>query len=731
MPLSEFFDHFMQTASEDSAGMLSHRNAFRSVPRSANSAAMIYEPLIAALNRSTKRKSRCPGFVFDNASARSTKPRTLGHMKPHVCCYAAENVEAARSADYAYRCELAFVELFIDVRPHPKDDIFLDPPHDAKPGARARSDPSDDFLASCEDEDLAALLQKMFGEHIAYVVEIFARQFRTWLFTVSMCGSMARFLRWDRSGCIVTEAFDVRERPELFCEFLWRFSQMSDAGRGHDRTAMPGTPEDERLFRDAVRAHVQTQLEIEGTELEKAITEHYAPGHVTILHVLGPDPVATPDAVRRFIVSRPVISPLGTLTGRGTRGFWSVDVQTGHIVFLKDVWRSDSARGQEGTMLERLNHLGVRNVPSFVWHGDVPFFLPDEGETQMTWTDQFWRAPWARKLNGREVDVTQFIHYRLVVGTVGYSLKRFRGTEELLNVTYDVFQAMRDAHSKDSRIHRDISVANVIMVKEPDRAIRRGYLIDWEASCEVDETGEALSPGRAGTWAYMSYKLLLDPRGETKATLQDDMESLLYVVLYCALLWLPHNLSRDRLARLIVCIFDQYERYAGDFRGGAGKVANAAERMFTQEVKFRSAVGPWLETVMDYHLPPPTLRGEYRDYWSNPEYLDTFWREFLDGRTLERDDRVTHDHPRATGKYVLRNDEWRSAKPTLRTLPKRQALEEDLGGRPVVKRPRLDAHGYPPQTAPRRSQRIHAKKTPGAKATRSKGRRHGATCRSS
>lgn len=55
---------------------------------------------------------------------------------------------------------------------------------------------------------------------------------------------------------------------------------------------------------------------------------------------------------------------------------------------------------------------------------------------------------------------------------------------------------MRDALAKDSRIHRDISVGNIILVKEPGQDIRRGYLIDWEASNVIDAAGESMQPGR-------------------------------------------------------------------------------------------------------------------------------------------------------------------------------------------------------------------------------------------
>ena len=56
---------------------------------------------------------------------------------------------------------------------------------------------------------------------------------------------------------------------------------------------------------------------------------------------------------------------------------------------------------------------------------------------------------------------------------------------------------MRDAQDKASRTHRDISVANILLVKEPGSTMRRGVLIDWETSSEVDESGLAQSPGRA------------------------------------------------------------------------------------------------------------------------------------------------------------------------------------------------------------------------------------------
>ena len=56
---------------------------------------------------------------------------------------------------------------------------------------------------------------------------------------------------------------------------------------------------------------------------------------------------------------------------------------------------------------------------------------------------------------------------------------------------------MRDAHSIASRLHRDISAGNIILVREEDREMRHGYLVDWDASCDIEESGAATEPGRA------------------------------------------------------------------------------------------------------------------------------------------------------------------------------------------------------------------------------------------
>ena len=128
-------------------------------------------------------------------------------------------------------------------------------------------------------------------------------------------------------------------------------------------------------------------------------------------------------------------------------------------------------------------------------------------------------------VSGETIEIPLRRHYRLVTGTVGYPLDSIRGVQELLHATYDVFvgtsrirlaqlvvsslntntTAMRDALQKDRCIHRDLSLGNIVLVKEPDSTIRRGYLIDWESSCRVDESGKAVEPGRTVSVLRLRY----------------------------------------------------------------------------------------------------------------------------------------------------------------------------------------------------------------------------------
>ncbi|KAI0714075.1 hypothetical protein C8T65DRAFT_573979 [Cerioporus squamosus] len=642
MPVQSFIDTFapMQGLRDDRTRYLSSWRAFRAIPVTANSAEQIYHPLIAALNKSTSRKSRCPGFVFEDVASRSLHPRRFGYMKPHVCCFTSDSLELVRGQEFSSRSELGYAELFFEVKPDPSHDFFSEPIY------------SYDLLNDAPP--LVQDLNKVLGQHIAYVTEIFARQFRVFFFTISMAGSLARLLRWDRSGCIVSEAFDVREHPELLCEFLWRFAHASEAGRGHDITVEPALAEDESLFEALITQETALQLGVTGQALHQAVKQHYESGKVMAIHVVSRGATDESLTIRRFLISRPVVSPL-SLSGRGTRGFWAVDIASRRVVFVKDTWRTGHLEAKEGDTLEHMAEVGVRNIPHMVAHGDVPSYIPGDGRTlhsgdfQTTSTDSYKSAPWRSSNDDSSSHISRRKHYRLVLGPVGYDIRFFRGTEELLYASFDVFTAIRDALDKDLRVHRDVSAGNIILVRQrSDQKIRKGILIDWESSCSVDDTGLSTKAGRAGTWLFMSRDLLYDHENVVKQSINDDMESLFYVVLYCALHWLPHNLSKDKLTDLITTFFEHKEEYGEGVMGARSKIINAENRYYTRGVVYGDpAIKEWLDTVMDYMSPRSHQREIYKDKW-NPEQLNAFWAEFLQTHTLEVDNRVSHDLTKRT-----------------------------------------------------------------------------------
>ncbi|KAI0712055.1 hypothetical protein C8Q76DRAFT_597981, partial [Earliella scabrosa] len=637
MPVQDFINNFLDAPDPTSYNMMrSIRQAFQSVPAHTMSSAEIVEPMIAALNERTKRKARCPGFTFATSTSLSRHRDKRGHMKPDIWCYATDNVARMEAAGASARAEFGYAELFFEVKPDPSHDFFVDSPHDED----AEYIPS--FFASSEDARAEAR-GSAWGRHVMYVTEVLARQHRLFFFSISMSGSCARFLRWDRAGCIVSASFDVRQEPAFLCEFLWRFSQTSSTKRGHDPTVAIATPEEETLFHDAISEYLSIQLDIKGTELlDQALAEHYQPGHVAVMHVYPQDDQHGPG--RRFIVSRPVLSPL-LLTGRGTRGYWALDAQTCRVVFLKDTWRRTPQR--EGVFIQQLHESGVRSIPSLVCHGDVPQ-LASEGlegnDRESVGYIMLLSLTYAYCANGQGIIMFKHRHYRIVLGTVGYDLQHLRGTDELIRATYDVFQAINDAYTLGKRLHRDVSVGNVILVREGSGTSRKGYLIDWDASCEIDDSGASVEARRVGTWVFMSRDVLSHEGPKRKHRLQDDMESLLYVVLYCSFLWLPHNLSKADLASTIQGLFEESSWVYGTLTGGGGKIANAMLRLYTGRVEFNEPLKEWLTTVMDY-LSPAKTPHSYAGVghkWSSPEPLNQFWTGFLQTRTLPQNDRVVH-----------------------------------------------------------------------------------------
>ena len=226
-------------------------------------------------------------------------------------------------------------------------------------------------------------------------------------------------------------------------------------------------PEEEDKFRDAITDHIRAQLGSITDDKGQALATHYLPGRVFAMHVLPQHFNVNSENIRRYIVSRPVVSS-SSIIGRGTRGYWVLDTSTNSVVFIKDTWRFVALEELEGDILRRLVDLGVRNVPHMVWHGDVPRNFLDEMRPMTSESHRhLFAAPWCSwstddemqqtrtqdqllelssdwMCRGSVVDAQVSLrqHYRLVMGIAGYPLNNVRGANELLHATYDVFAGM-------------------------------------------------------------------------------------------------------------------------------------------------------------------------------------------------------------------------------------------------------------------------------------------------
>ncbi|KAI0295048.1 hypothetical protein B0F90DRAFT_1638675, partial [Multifurca ochricompacta] len=233
------------------------------------------------------------------------------------------------------------------------------------------------------------------------------------------------------------------------------------------------------------------------------------------------------------------------------------DVATTNLVYLKDFWRTDLPGIQkEGDVYRELHDAQVPNIAKFGRAGDVPL------------TQDYVRRP------GGEHDwcpgqpcVDPYVHYRLVLKTLGKPLNTFKSTRQLCEVIRDAILAHSLAYERTQILHRDVSAGNILISEEG-----RGILIDWDLSKRVpkDVDEKARQHSRTGTWQFISIWRLLEPSFRPHG-ISDDLESFFWVLVYqIAKFRSPANFD---LSTELQLVFDDHSdaRTDGLVRGGAQK----------------------------------------------------------------------------------------------------------------------------------------------------------------
>ncbi|KAL0959985.1 hypothetical protein HGRIS_011643 [Hohenbuehelia grisea] len=421
-----------------------------------------------------------------------------------------------------------------------------------------------------DDED-KVLIRKQLAYHASHIMN---RQHRLHLFTILILDTKARFIRWDRSGAIVSELLDYTQNSQLLIDFFWRFGKASDEQKGFDPTVSSPTPGEEEIARERLKKWAPKDFD----------------RPIVVFSVPAAD---IPGKYHRY-VAWGALANADLPVGRATRGWPACNIETKEIGFLKDVWRSDSYRKETDT-LKKLNDAECRNVPTLVCGGDL--------RGQVTQTQIYAARQW--NSNGLAKKIIKRTHFRFVVKEIGEPLSEFECSNDLLRLVFDAFIGHQDAYEKCGLLHRDISEGNILILNKDGR--RYGMLNDWDLAEYVD----SLTPDRIGTWEFMSYRLLQDQQ-DVLHRLSDDLESFLYVILFEGLIHVRHD-NGNSVNDLISHIFEYEIRlYDGNAIGGSPKSwIKSTIRMFwnVMHAKFQLDAAEFTED--DDRCPPEKL-SSYR-----------------------------------------------------------------------------------------------------------------------
>ena len=192
-------------------------------------------------------------------------------------------------------------------------------------------------------------------------------QFRAWTFSVAIFGNVARLFRWDRAGAIVSAPISYcKEGNRDLVEFLRRFDMMDRTQRGWDPTVFDASPEEIADFDKAIEDVAGDAKNVLLRSLFASVGDK---GKCLRRRIEIPKREGEGERTVSYIVGRS-IERARSPTGRVTRGFVAMSMDTKKLVFLKDSWRPNlpGMKG-EGQWFERLK--GARNVSAFLHGSDV------------------------------------------------------------------------------------------------------------------------------------------------------------------------------------------------------------------------------------------------------------------------------------------------------------------------------------------------------------------------
>src|SRR6266404_3217536 len=364
-----------------------------------------------------QRSKICPNLKFCNTTRLASEPFKL---RPDLSILSAIDRSDPRHDQLHRRA----VDLWIENRQKKEDDVICNLDLiKTEVGVDASSEESAN-QDSTRHVNWTKVAYKINGQLIAYATAIHRRQFRVFSFSVVLFGETGRLLRWDRGGIIFTKSFNWYEQHDTFFEFLWRLNHLSDVDRGYDTTVTSVSDHE-------AKAALPKLLTYPGLEKLKKKED---------LHKFLVRDDGTPEGRVKYYITAGPIWDSQSLFGRSTLGYIGYDMETTNLVYLKDFWRTDLPGIQkEGDVYRELHSAQVSNIARLGLVGDVPrtpgSVGTEPGDVQRTRTQDFG--------DGRSrARVEPYVHYRLVLETLGRPLTTFKSTRQLCEVIRDAIVGM-------------------------------------------------------------------------------------------------------------------------------------------------------------------------------------------------------------------------------------------------------------------------------------------------
>ncbi|KAJ7282738.1 hypothetical protein C8J57DRAFT_50582 [Mycena rebaudengoi] len=298
-------------------------------------------------------------------------------------------------------------------------------------------------------------------------------------FVVSVFNTKARLFRVDRSGYIVSEAFDWAGSRHIFPEFYWRLYNGGSDNRmlGEDDTlTVPTEKEKNEMY-----AHIVDIPAFQGLSFIQAT------GRSRWVDV----DVGGGKTKKCFTVGAPIFQSKG-LFCRGTRvdrvlipDEISADDLIPKVYALKDAWRQ-SCRQPESDF-----YAVIQDYIDKELGGGMPKGLTVcVGSHQLaTLNSDIHRTTTAELRGGHRLQDRE--HDRSLLKDVGIPLSEYTSTKQLVRALRDAI-AGHEIALKAGVLHRDISVGNVLICGDTSEEGHHGFVLDWDYSEFTAEGFETL-----------------------------------------------------------------------------------------------------------------------------------------------------------------------------------------------------------------------------------------------